>query len=301
MNGSSFFYLTRQGWRNMRENRLMTAASIGVLTACLLIIGIASLISSNVNHFVDYLGEQNEVVVFLKSDMSPEQKTALEAQLTPTNNIAHQRFISKEEALQEQMKYLKQFKELLAAYQGDKNPLPASYRVSVADLNRLSETADMLKAQPGVDTVSSPIELVRTLLGLKSTVNAVGWGLVIALGLVSIVVISNTIRLTMFARRREINIMKYVGATNAFIRLPFIVEGITVGVVAALLAFGLVSAGYIGLLSALAKGQTWLHVAAEHIVPYGQLWPLFLAGFLAGGIFVGGAGSATSMSKYLRV
>lgn len=285
----------------MVSNRLMTLASVGVLTACLIITGVAGLLSANVNSFVNYLGDQNEVILYLKDDITEEQKQALEATFTVENNIERFHFVSKEDALKEQMETLGQYGSVISGYTGENNPLPDSYRVTMSDLSKMGETVASLQGEDGVDSVGSATDLVTTLLGLKKTVNVAGWGLVAALGLVSVVVISNTVRLTVFARRKEINIMKFVGATNSFIRLPFFVEGVTVGLVAALLAFGLVTASYFGVLSFVGSESSWLSAAYLHLLPYSKVWYWLLGGFAGGGMLIGGVGCSLSMTKYLKV
>lgn len=301
MNYSSFKYLIKQGWHNMFANRLMTLASVGVLTACLIITGVAGLLSANVNSFVDYLGDQNEVILYLQDTITDQQRQDLEAAFTAENNVERFYYVSKEDALQEQMNTLEEYGELIAGYAGSENPLPASYRITVGDLSRVGDTVALFSQKAGVDTIGSATDLVSVLLGLKKTVNVAGWGLVAALGLVSIVVISNTIRLTVFARRKEINIMKFVGATNSFIRLPFFVEGMTVGLIAALLAFGLVTGAYFGVLSFMSGEGSWLSATYLHLLPYSRVWYWLLGGFAGGGILIGGLGSSLSMNKYLKV
>ena len=150
--------------------------------------------------------------------------------------------------------------------------------------------------------VNSPSELSSTLVNLKRIVNYIGWGLVAVLGVVSVVVISNTIRLTVFARRKEINIMKFVGATNAFIRLPFFVEGMTVGAISGVLATVVVGGAYYGLEQALLQPEAlWLNEFTKCMWPFMDIiWPL-LGGFVLFGVAIGGVGCASSIRKHLKV
>ena len=155
---------------------------------------------------------------------------------------------------------------------------------------------------PGVDFVDSPGELAGALVSLKQAVNIAGWGLVAVLAIVSLVVISNTIRLTVFARRKEINIMKFVGATNSFIRLPFLVEGTAIGIFSALLSFGIVSGAYLGVIEALStQGTGWLSNLYFNLLSYQAVWPWLAGGFLISGVVIGGFGSAISIRKHLKV
>ena len=182
------------------------------------------------------------------------------------------------------------------------NPLYARYTVSVSEPEQMDEIGDQIGGMPLVEVVRSPQLLVDTFLRLQRTVRAVSWGLVALLGVVSVVVIGNTIRLTVFARRREITIMKYVGATNAFIRLPFFVEGMTVGILAGLLSSGLVLGAYAALAeraAAMLQGVEFMDPGM--VLPLTAVWPVVLGGFLLFGILLGSVGTTLSMRKYLNV
>ena len=307
MRGSGFRYLARQGLANLRRNKLMSFASIGVLTACLVITGIAALLSVNVNNFVDYLGAQNKVIVYLKLDADQATLDQAAEEIKKIDNILEYTFVSKEEALEETKGWIAEYDNgayanALDGYEGENNPLYASYRVTVDDLNRIDETVTALAGLPGVDFVDSPSELAGALISLKQMVNIAGWGLVAVLAIVSLVVISNTIRLTVFARRKEINIMKFVGATNGFIRLPFLVEGTTIGIISAVIAFGLVSGAYVAVIEAVsAQGTGWLSNLYFNLLSYRTVWPWLGGGFLLSGALIGGFGSAMSIRKHLKV
>ena len=307
MSGSGFRYLTRQGLHNLSRNKLMSVASIGVLTACLMITGIAALLSVNVNSFVDYLGAQNKVIVYLQLDADEETIDEAKQEIAKIDNILDYTYVSKEDALEETKSWISEYDDgayanVLDGYEGENNPLYASFRVTVDDLTRISETVDKLEKLPGVDFVDSPSELAGTLVTLKNTVNLAGWGLVAILAIVSLVVISNTIRLTVFARRKEINIMKFVGATNGFIRLPFLVEGTAIGLISALIAFALVSGGYLALIEGVSRGgSNWLSNLYFSLLSYQVIWPWLAGGFVLSGVLIGGVGSAMSIRKHLKV
>ncbi|MBQ7283870.1 MAG: ABC transporter permease, partial [Oscillospiraceae bacterium] len=208
----------------------------------------------------------------------------------------------KEEALEEQMGYLGEYGELLESYQGDENPLPASFRCKVKNLEDIQQTSDELAALAGVELLSTPTELANVLITLKNSTYYGGFGVLAILVFVSIVVISNTIRLTVFARRKEIGIMKFVGATNGFIRLPFIVEGVIIGTIAAVVTFGVLSGAYYYLLYYLETTATgWLSMVSTALITYSDIWMYMLGIFLAFGWFIGAVGSAISMKRYLKV
>lgn len=303
---SSFSYLCKQGWRSMVANRLMTFASIGVLTACLVITGIAALLGVNVSNFVDYLGSQNSVEVYISKDAAEADITALGQKIEAMDNVAHLEFISKEQALSDMMERMGDNADLLESYlttDAARNPLSESYRVTVEDIAQLAPTVEKIR-QMGtvVDSIESPSSLAQILVNMQRAVTYGGWGLVVVLGLVSVVVISNTIRLTCFARRKEINIMKFVGATNTFIRLPFFVEGMTVGALAGLVATGLICGLYYAVLQFFnSPSALWLAEFTRCFYSVGQVWLPLLGGFVLFGMAIGGIGCATSIRKHLKV
>ena len=302
MKFSSFKYLFRQGWNNFKSNRLMSVASVGVVTSCLILVGICGSLVLNVNSFVQYLGAQNEVVIYMKDEATLENINTINSSLEKDEDVADFRFVSKEEALKEQMEYMGRYESLLSGYQGENNPLPSSFRVHLADLTRLEPVSFEFSAFEGVDYVSTPTELAGVLITLKNVTYYAGLMILLILVMVSMVVISNTIRLTVFARRREISIMKYVGATNSFIRMPFVVEGLLIGTISAFITFAVVAGGYVYLYNYISTQATgFIAMLSMCMVPFSTIWPVMLIGFFAVGWLIGMFGSAMSMRKYLKV
>lgn len=299
MRPSSLGYLIKQGWRSMGANRLMTLASVGVLTACLIITGIASLLSINVNNIVEYMADQNEIVVYLAPELSDTEADALGDEIRAMSNVLEVKYDSKEDAFNTVKEWLSGYEAALDGYE----PIfPARYLVSVEDLHFIQETNDRLAALPGVESTSVPTDLAGIMITIKNAVTYGGWGLVAVLAVVSIIVISNTIRLTVFARRREISIMKYVGATNAFIRLPFFVEGMTVGAISGAIAAGLICGAYYLIYQYLVDmANIWVISLMHQIYTLSDIWMYVVAGFIAFGIIIGGFGTATSVRRHLKV
>ena len=301
MKWSSFQYLTKQGLHNLRANRLMSLASIGVLTACLLLTGIAGLFSANVNSLVEYLGDQNETVVYLDQGLSDEELASVDQTLRSMPGLAAVTYVSQEEVLETYKGYMSEYADLFNDFEED-NPFHANYRVVLEDLNQLDEMIAQLEQIDGVYSVSAPTQLSGVFLTIQRAVTYAGWALVAVLALVSVVVISNTIRLTVFARRKEINIMKYVGATNGFIRWPFFVEGTSVGLISGLLAAGLVIGAYALVVNRIgAMSGFWGPILGSCLLRVGQVWPIVLGAFLIFGVVIGSIGTATSIRKYLEV
>ena len=246
MRFSSFTYLVRQGLHSMRANRLMTFASMGVLTVCMVLIGLAYLLGVNVDAIVEYIGEQNESIVYLEDGLSEEQIADIDSQIRATPGVVSVTYVSPEDVLATYSSMLDEYANMYEAFEND-NPFSANYRVVIEDISQLEQISAQLGQIEGVATVSAPLELSQAFTSIQKVVSYASYGLVAVLAIVSIVVINNTIRITVFARRKEIGIMKLVGATNGFIRFPFFVEGTTSGLISAALASGIVCGAYYAL------------------------------------------------------
>ena len=302
MKWSSFKYLARQGLHNMINNRLMSFASIGVLTVCLIITGVAGLFTANMNSLMVYLRSQNEVVVYLQDDLDDAGLAAADSALRSISGLKDVQYVSKDDALDKLRESMGDMGDLFDVFEGEDNPLRPNYRVVLEDVGQLDEILPQLEAVPGVYSVSAPVQLSDLFVNIHKAVTVVSVGLVVVLGFVSIVVISNTIRLTVFARRKEINIMKYVGATNGFIRLPFFVEGVAVGLIAGLISAAIVLGGYQLLLTYCVDFPAfWGDLLSNVLLTMDQVWWVVLVAFLAFGSLIGSVGTATSIRKYLHV
>ena len=302
MKWSSFKYLVRQGIHSLGTHSMMTFASIGVLTVCLVLTGIAYLFSVNVDSLIDYLGSQNETVVYLNPDLNEEQTAAVDTAIRSISGVSGVEYVSKEDVLSTYKGYMsEQYADLWDAFDND-NPFKANYRVTVKDLDDIQRISDELSAIEGVDSVSAPLAMSNVFVQVQDVVTFAGYGLVAVLAVVAVVVISNTIRITVFARRREINIMKYVGATNGFIRLPFFVEGMAAGLISAFIASVIVLGGYwvLTYYSDLVPGF-WRSLLSESVVPGTDVWYKVVPAFAAFSVLMGGVGSLVSIRKHLDV
>ena len=302
MKWSSFKYLVRQGIHSLGTHSMMTFASIGVLTVCLVLTGIAYLFSVNVDSLIDYLGSQNETVVYLNPDLNEEQTAAVDTAIRSISGVSGVEYVSKEDVLSTYKGYMsEQYADLWDAFDND-NPFKANYRVTVKDLDDIQRISDELSAIEGVDSVSAPLAMSTVFVQVQDVVTYAGYGLVAVLAVVAVVVISNTIRITVFARRREINIMKYVGATNGFIRLPFFVEGMAAGLISAFIASVIVLGGYwvLTYYSDLVPGF-WRSLLSESVVPITDVWYKVVPAFAAFSVLMGGVGSLVSIRRHLDV
>ena len=273
MRFSSFIYLVGQGLHNLRANRLMTFASMGVLTVCMLLIGAASLLGINIDHMVEYIGNQNETVVYMGG--TGESEVATDEQ--------------------------KEYTNLQQVFAND-NPFTPNYRVTVDDPDNIEEVSAQLMQIDGVYSVKAPLAMADTFTSLQKVINYACYGLVAVLAIVSIVVINNTIKITVFNRRKEIGIMKLVGATNGFIRFPFFVEGVTSGLISAGIASGIVCGAYYALCRWYAENPSNLsQMFGGTLVPLESVWYYIVGGFVLLGFVLCGLGTATSIRKHLNV
>ncbi|WP_270913401.1 MULTISPECIES: permease-like cell division protein FtsX [unclassified Allofournierella] len=302
MKWSSFKYLARQGLHNMINNRLMSFASVGVLTVCLIITGVAGLFTANMNSLMLYLRSQNEVVVYLDENLDDAGLASVDSALRAISGLKEVTYVSKDEALDLMRDSMGDKADLFDVFEGEENPFLANYKVVLQDVGQMDEIVPQLESISGVVDVNVPTGLSDLVVNIHKAVTVVSVGLVVVLGFVSIVVISNTIRLTVFARRKEINIMKYVGATNGFIRLPFFVEGIAVGLIAGLISSAIVLGGYqLLLIYSVDFPAFWGSILNDVLLGMNQIWWKVLVAFLAFGSLIGSVGTATSIRKYLHV
>lgn len=298
---NSFFYLVKQGFKNLWNNRLMSLASIGVLVSCMLLIGAAALLAVNVSSVVDELEDQSEAIVYLDDNTTEDDQARIRKAIIATGKIATVEFVPKGEALSQMMSAMGDEGLLFEAYKEDNN-LPDSYRITFDDVSDLESTVAAIENIDGVLSVSAMTEVANVITGLKKMAYVGG---VIIIGLliaVSLMIVGNTIKITVFSRRREVNIMKYVGATNGFIRLPFIVEGMSLGVISGAISYGLIYFGYDYFTKwVLSQKSEWFSMLVSGIVPFTAISHYLLLGFLGGGAIIGIFGCVTFIGRHLKV
>lgn len=293
MKGASLKYLTKEGFRNVWVNRLMSLASVSVLMACLVIIGLGAMIFFNINALLDTVESQNVIMVYFEDGTTDEQLENAETQMKNMSNIQQCTFVSKEEAFEE---YMASKGEDAVLFEGlDENPMPDGYRVVVKDLSKFSATVDELWKIENVESIRENSDIADKLVDIRQAVTIVVAGMVALLFIVSLFIISNTIRITMFSRKLEISIMKAVGATNWFIRWPFMIEGMLLGILAGLLSFGVLAGLYQGMVYVF-KDMLSLFTPVGFMEYAGYI----LLIFMGIGIFTGTFGSLISMGKYLK-
>ena len=301
MRASSFRYLVKSGVKNLWNNRMMTIASVGTLIACLLIVGFAVLFSINVDSIVEYMGQQNEIVVFMELDTPEEYMSVMKDDLAEMDGLGTITYISRQQAFEDYKAKLGDKADILDGMEDD-HYLPASFRAKILDPEKVDILMTSIRRMDYVNEVQAPTDLAKTLVSVRRMVNTLGGAVIAALVAVSLVIITNTIRASVFNRRKEINIMKYVGATNSFIRIPFLVEGVLLGVIAAVIAYLAIGGGYTVFLNAMStESSSWLSSITQHVMPFRQVSGKLMLWFLVAGILTGGLGSTFSMRGHLKV
>jgi cell division transport system permease protein len=279
----------------------MSFASVTVLTACLLIMGVASLLMITVNNFINYAEDQNEMVLFLKDNLNKDQILNIKKNLENIDNIASIKFVPKDISLQEQLKMLGDDNTILDELKKD-NPLPDIYVISLKNLATIDQDLKQLKSINNIYKINAPIDIAKAFTNIKNILIISGIGISCILLIISMVIITNTIKVTIFNRKKEINIMKFVGATDAFIKLPFIIEGIFLGIIAAGISFGIICLGYNYLLKVVDDFTFGLiKTVIKNALLFENLYIYILSGYLILGIGVGSLSSAIFVKKYLKV
>lgn len=294
-------YLTKQGIDNIWKNRMMAFASFCVLLVSLLLVGISILFYVNLNSIIGGIENKNEVIVFLDQNITQEETEDVQAKLEQIDNINDISFYSKDEAFDSMKDSMAEYADVFDSL-GDDNPLPDSFRIKIKDINLTSETVTLINELDHVSSIRAPYDFVNILTEMRKIISWVTMAIIIALVIVSMVIISNTTKASVFARRNEISIMKYVGATDAFIRVPFFVEGMITGIVAGIGATVITWLGYDAVVDLLTKEVNVLNIIGMgSIIPFNNIIFKVAGAYIVAGAFIGALGSALSTRKYLNV
>lgn len=299
MKVSSMNYLFKQGMKNIWTNRIMSVASFCVLMVSLLLIGFMMLFIANINQFVGGIENKNEVVIFLE-DVDDDHIAGMENTLKAMKNVSSVTFYSKEEALEDMKNSMENAGDLFD-YVED-NPLPDAFRLRIADIGEISSTLMEINRMDGIDSIKSPTDFINILTGLKRFIGIISAVVLAALIIVSLVIISNASRASVDIRKREISIMKLVGATNTFIKVPFFVEGMFIGILAGIAASAVTALGYSELIKVLSQDMTfWSIMSINGFIPLESvIWKLAV-GYIIAGTVISAAGTVMSTRKYLKV
>ena len=301
MRPATFFFLTRRGVRNLGKHWAMTIACIASLSVCMTLNIFASLAEVNVGSMVTYLGSQNETVVYLDPACDDATAAQVGETLSAMPGVSGVQYVSKQDVLDTYRGYMQDYSSLWDEFETD-NPFKANYRVTLSDLTQMESMSVKMQAIPGVVSVTAPVEMTNIFVEVQKAVTKGGRMIVLVLMVVSIITVGSTIRLSVFARRREIEIMKYVGATNRMVTLPFFVEGLTMGLISGILTAAVSLGCYNYVVNAAGGlGGIWQMLVGRSLVPVANVVPTIVVSSLISGAVVGGVGSMFSIRKHLNV
>lgn len=291
-----FGYYWKEGFRNIFKHGFMSIAAVLIMIACLLLTGTVTLIAYNIDQSIETLQQSNEIVVFIDEDLTTREAKALGSEFERIDNIATIEFEDRDVALEKYREELGEDAVILENYNSANNPLRNSFIFTLKDPTLAEQTIEEISAVDGTDYIRADEDVISRLIQVQRVFNIVALAMVVGLAVISIFIIANTVKLAMFARREEISIQKMVGATNWFIRWPFVIEGMVLGLLAGGLAF-LAEWGLYSELTNIASGV----IPYFHILPFDNLRLLVLGVYLGAGVLFGIGGSVTSIRKFMDV
>lgn len=295
MVANQIWYHIKEGFRSIFTHGLMSFASVCMIVACLLIMGSFSLVAVNINHMLSDLEDENEFLAYVDDSYTEEEARSLQTRLESIPNVSAVTFISREEALQN----FRNEQGNAALFQDlDPSTLRDRYSIHVEEIEGLSDAAAQVEQVEGIAEVRASLEIADGFVMLRNVASAIAIILVVMLVVISIFIIANTIKLATFTRREEIAIMKMCGATNWFIRWPFLVEGVLLGLFGGVLAY-LAQWGIYGLIGKAMQESGILSIIT--MIPYANMASTVLLVFLAVSFVIGAGGSALAIRKFLKV
>ena len=298
-------YHIGEGIRNLFKNKKSTVASLCIMMATMLMFGIFFIIGENINHIMKTIEEEQGMQVFIIEEADSKEVQEVRDMISSIDGVASATIYTKQDALDEMKVKLKDNQEVLAGYDGDNNIFPDSVIVKLTDLEKSAEVQEkiyqiQINGKNYIDEIRSSDKTINALINIANGIKIVTGVLLVLLIAISVFIISNTIKLTVHARRKEISIMKYVGATNSFIRWPFIVEGIIIGIISALLTILIIYGGYTFIISKILGVFNNIQVNVS-LLTFKDMYQMILIVYMALGIGIGVLGSSISMRKYLEV
>lgn len=299
MKHSIIGYLLGEGFRNVFHNKKSSGASLAIMCATMLIFGLFFMIIENLNNAVETLETQQGMQVFIEKSATESQIEQIGDQIKEIEGVNVVTYVSKEDALNQVKEKLKDKKALITGWD-EENPFRASYMVTLTDLKLSKQVQEEIFLIDNVAEISSRDETINGLVSIANGVKIVSTVILTLLILISIFIIANTIKLTVHARRKEISIMKYVGATDSFIRWPFIIEGIIIGVIAALISIVILGVAYSLITNSMTNSALLIRMGMS-LLTFSDMITLLIIVYLALGIGIGALGSGLSMRKYLQV
>ena len=300
MRTSNVSYLIKKGISSVWKNFIMSFASFSILLVSLLQVSMTVLIMMNLNIIMGNIEDTNEITVFIEDGVSEAQVNKIHNTLNNNDNLTDVRFIPKEEGLENFKENMGEYSELLSYL--DENPVPDTFLVRVKDLKNIKLAVTAISSIDGVELVKTSDDFAGALINIRNTFSVIIIAVLATLIIVSVVVVSNTIRTSVFSRRNEISIMKYVGATNTFIKLPFFVEGTFIGILSGAAAWGLTWFIYDSVFALFTDNLSlWEMFGFFNLIPFNSISPFVLIINCVTGAVLGAVGTVFSTGKYLKV
>lgn len=300
MRNNTFSYMVHEGFSNVFKNKKSTVVSLVTMICAMFLFGTFFAIGENVNWILEQVQRNQGMEVFIKNEATDTEISELEEKIKSLEGINTVVFKSKQKALDSMKEKLKDNQELLEGYEGENNIFPASFVVTLTDLNLVQEIEEKIVVMDNVKRVTSNNDTISTLMKIANGVKIAIGVISICLLMISTTIISNTIKLTVHSRRKEISIMKYVGATNSFIKWPFMIEGIIIGIVAAIITLLIVGGLYNFIIQGIEKTDI-LQKMGILLLQFNEIINLIAGAYAILGIGIGILGSSISMKKYLDV
>ena len=302
MRVSSAGYLVKQGVTGVWKNRMMSFASFCIMLVSLMLVGISVLAGINISRIISGIEAQNEIFVVLKPEVTQSDIDKLYVEFKNISNVTDVTFYSKDQAWADMIADMTEQEREAMQYGNGDNPLPDTFRVKIADLEIMDITSSQLTTFDMVESIQSPESFATALISLRNVAALITSAVVIALMIICLVIISNTTRTSVHARRKEINIMKYVGATNSFIRIPFFIEGMLIGILAAIGALILTRFAYIELYNVITEQLQGLQMmGSKPLYSFSSISTYVTIAYIAAGTVIGALGTTISAGKYLKV
>ncbi len=300
MKGSNFSYLVKQGVVSVWHNRMMSFASFCIMMVSLLLIGLSTLVAMDINIVIGSVEEKNEVLVYVDNKTDQTTLNHIEDVLNSNDNVSRVVFYSADEAWADKQAEMSEYSELFD-YLAE-NPMPHTFKVTVSDLTRMNTTVEQFKSIDGIESVTAPYDYASFLVSMRTTLGIIGAAVLVALIVVCVVIVYNATRTSVFARRKEISIMKYVGATNSFIKIPFFIEGMFIGILAGVASWGLTKLAYEAVVSFFSEDITiWQVLGLVNVIPFDSVTWIVLGLNCLAGALLGALGTVFSMGKHLKV
>ena len=300
MRMSNFGYLVRRGIGSVFKNAMMSVASFFVLLVSLLLIGLAVIVAMDLSIVMSNVEEKNEIQVYVNGELDQTTLNHITDAIKNNPNYLNVVYYSKEQAWEDEKEKMSEYKDLFDNLK--ENPMPHTFRVTVKDISVISQTADELATIEGVEEVMAPLDFASALVDIRSTLSVIAVSILVVMIATSIIIIYNAIRSSVYARKQEINIMKVVGATNAFVKIPFFIEGMFIGIAAGAASWFVTKVTYEAIVQLFREDLTiWRIFGLVDIIKFDDITWYVLAANCILGAMLGAIGTIISTGKYVKV